>query len=107
MKARRWSGYPYYDSGVVIVNGRRLVCGTGELPGDFPDRLCRLKEHIDLSWNGFCEVIGSDGKQVLRWRQGAQPRGGAVYSIIQVSAQVPGGLDLVMGEGFQASLAEL
>ena len=107
MKACRWSGYPYYDLGVVDVNGRRLICAAGEMPRDFPLRLCRLKEVTGLSWNEFADVVGSDGKQVLRWRQGAQPRGGALYSIVQVSGQVPGGLDLVMGEGFQASLAEL
>ncbi len=107
MKARRLFESFYDDSGVVVVNGLRLVCGTGELPRDFPDRLRRLKELTGLSWNEFCELIGSDGKQMLRWRQGAQPCGGALYSIVKVSAQVPGGLDLLMGEGFSASLYRL
>ena len=107
MKARRLFEPLAYESGVVVVNGRRLECGTGELPGDFPQRLRRLKELTGLSWNEFCEVIGSDGKQVLRWRQGTQPCGGALYSIVKVSAQVPGGLDLVMGQGFSESLSNL
>ena len=76
MKARRLVEDIYDDSGVVVVNGLRLVCGSGELPDDFPDRLSRLKELTGLSWNEFCEVIGYDGKQMLRWRRGAQPCGG-------------------------------
>ena len=106
MRARRLFEYPYYDLGVISIGGRRLVCGTGHFPADFPLRLCRLKELTELSWNEFAEVLGCDVKQVLRWRQGAEPGGGAMLAIIWVASQVPGGLDVMMGEEFRGFLAE-
>lgn len=104
MSVRRLFHYPDYDLGVVTVDDRRIVCGTGEMPPDFPLRLCRLKETSGLSWNGLSEVVGTDAKQLLRWRQGAEPGGGAIYSIVWVAAQFPGGLELVMGQEFRRFL---
>ena len=48
------------------------------LPGDFTDRLERLKEASGLSWSGFAKAIGIDYKQMYRWHNdGVEPSGGA------------------------------
>ena len=88
----------------LIIAGRPVPYGSGVLPEDFIDRLHRLKEATGLTWNGFAEALGVDPKQVFRWRQGAEPCGGAMRSLVGLSARVPGGLDIIMGEGFLASL---
>ena len=47
------------------------------LPGDFTDRLERLKEASGLSWSGFAKAIGIDYKQMYRWHNdGVEPSGG-------------------------------
>ena len=46
------------------------------LPGDFTDRLERLKEASGLSWSGFAKAIGIDYKQMYRWHNdGVEPSG--------------------------------
>ena len=105
MRARRLFEYAHYDLGVVTMGDRLLVCANSELPADFPLRLCRLKELTGLSWNEFAEVIGCDVKQVLRWRQGAEPDGGAMLGIVWIASQVPGGLNVLMGAEFMGFLA--
>jgi len=52
----------------------------------------------------LADALGVDRKQVLRWKDGTEPCGGAMLSIIRLAALVPGGLDIIMGDGFQASL---
>ena len=71
------------------------------LPKDFPQRLVRLKEASGLTWAGMARAIGVDPKQLLRWRKGAEPCGGAYHSLVRFAAQIPGGLEILMGEGFQ------
>ena len=97
---------PASCTGGLRVNGRLMVYSTAELPEDFPLRLCCLKEVTGLSWNQLCDVLGVGSKQMRRWRKGIEPCGGAMMAIFWVASQVPGGLDLVMGEGFVASLPE-
>ena len=47
------------------------------MPEDFPERLSRLKEANGLTWTGFAQAIGVDGKQLRRWRRkGVEPSGG-------------------------------
>lgn len=90
----------------LVVAGRPVPYGSGVLPEDFIERLHRLKEASSLTWNGFAEALGVDPKQVLRWRHGTEPCGGAMQSLIGLAARVPGGLDIIMGRGFLASLGE-
>ena len=52
----------------------------------------------------MADALGVDRKQVLRWKDGTEPCGGAMLSIIRLAAVVPGGLDIIMGDGFLASL---
>ena len=74
------------------------------MPEDFTERLERLKEASGLSWSGMARAIGVDYKQMYRWRNGAVPYGGAMLALVRFAGQVPGGLDILMGEGFQMSL---
>ena len=88
----------------LLIAGRPLLDGSGVLPGDFPQRLDRLRRATGLTWNGFADALGADRKQALRWKEGTEPCGGAMLSIVCLAAIVPGGLDIIMGDGFLASL---
>ena len=74
---------------------------SGVLPQDFGQRLERLKEASGLSWRGMAKALGVDPKQLLRWRKGVEPCGGAMHSIFRFAARLPGGLEILIGEGFQ------
>ena len=71
------------------------------LPVDFPNRLERLKEASGLSWSGLAAAIGVDYKQMYRWRKGVEPSEGALHALYMFAARIPGGLEILMGEGFQ------
>ena len=89
----------------MTIAGRPfLFFGSGVYPDDFPERLDRLRQATGLAWTGFADALGVDRKQVLRWKEGTEPCGGAILSIIRLAAVVPGGLDIIMGDGFLASL---
>ena len=77
---------------------------SGVLPDGFSLRLDRLRRACNFTWNGLADALGVDRKQVLRWKDGTEPCGGAMLSIIRLAAVVPGGLDIIMGDGFLASL---
>ena len=76
------------------------------LPDDFIDQLERLKEASGLTWSGMARAIGVDYKQLYSWRKGAVPSGGAYHAIVRFAGRVPGGLDILMGDGFQMTLFE-
>ncbi len=63
--------------------------GVALMPEDFPRRLTRLKEITGLSWEGLATCLGVDMKQVHRWRQGGEPCGGAVLSLVMVGSCQP------------------
>ncbi len=86
------------------IAGRPFFYGSGVLPGDFAERLDRLRRATGLTRNGFADALGVDRKQALRWNEGTEPCGGAMLSVIRLAGVVPGGLDLIMGDGFLASL---
>ena len=72
------------------------------LPGDFTDRLERLREASGLTWSGFAKAIGIDYKQMYRWHnEGVEPSGGAYHSLVLFASRIPRGLDILFGEGFQ------
>ena len=100
--APRLSGY----GGDLMIAGRSVPYGTGDLPEDFADRLDRLKRSSGLTWDEFAEVLGVERKQALRWRRGTTPSGGAFHSLVNLAAWIPGGLDILMGENFLKPLLE-
>ena len=88
----------------TVVAGRPFFYGSGVLPEDFVQRLDCLRQATGLTRNGFADALGVDRKQALRWSDGTEPCGGAMLSIVRLAGVVPGGLDLIMGDGFLASL---
>ena len=80
---------------------------SGVLPRDFGQRLERLKEASGLSWRGFAKALGVDPKQLRMWRRrGVEPCGGAMLSIARFASRIPGGLEVILGEGFQMTFFE-
>ncbi len=80
---------------------------SGELPEDFLARLHRLKQISGLTWSAFSQVIGVDRKQTRRWRKkGVEPSGGAMHSLARLATHIPGGLETLLGNGFQMNLWE-
>ena len=63
------------------------------MPEDFPRRLTRFKEASGLTWQGLARCLGVDGRQVLRWRQGAEPCGGAMLALVRLALKVPGAVN--------------
>lgn len=77
--------------------------GYALLPADFPARLGRLKAATGLSWEGLAVCLGVDSRQVLRWRRGTEPCGGAMLALVRLARRVPGGLDDLLAEDHAAS----
>ena len=91
----------------TTAHGRMLPYQSGVLSPDFKDRLESLKEASGLTWSVFSQTIGVDRKQVRRWRRkGVEPSGGAMESLYRFAGRFPGGLDILMGDGFQMNLWE-
>ena len=91
----------------TTAHGRMLPYQSGVLSTDFKDRLESLKEASGLTWSAFSQTIGVDRKQVRRWRRkGVEPSGGAMESLYRFAGRFPGGLDILMGDGFQMNLWE-
>ena len=88
------------------IGGRSVPYESGVLPDDFVECLHLFKERSGLTWSGLAEVLGVDIKQLLRWRDGTEPCGGAFRSLVRGARWIPGGLDLLVGEDFLISLRE-
>ena len=89
----------------ILDDDDSLLHEGGVLPKDFPQRLERLKEASGLSWGALARAIGVDRKSLIRWRKkGVEPCGGAMHAIFRFAARMPGGLEILMGEGLQMSL---
>ena len=53
------------------------------------------------------KALGVDPKQLRMWRRkGVEPCGGAMLSICHFASRIPGGLPVILGEGFQMTLFE-
>ncbi len=89
----------HYAGGPVIA-GQPVPFGNGALPPDFSARVDRLKRASGLTWDAFAEALGVEAKQVLRWRRGTEPCGGAHHALVRLARWIPGGLDILMGEDF-------
>lgn len=83
------------------IAGRPFFYGSGVLHEEFVQRLDLLRRATGLTRNGFADVLGVDRKQFLRWNEGTEPCGGAMLSIVRLAGAVPGGLDLILGDGFR------
>ena len=85
----------------TAVEERTLHTESGVLAEGLPQRLERLKDTSGLSWRGLARALGVDSKQLLRWRKGVEPCGGAMFAIFRFAARTSGGLGILLGEGFQ------
>ena len=74
------------------------MLGVALMPADFPERLNALKQLSGLSWERMAEAIGVDARQMHRWRQGTNPSGEAMLSLVRLATRVPGGLAELLGE---------
>lgn len=72
--------------------------GVALMPEDFEERLTALKEMTGLSWEGMAVCLGVDSRQLLRWRQGGVPNGGAMLSLVRLATRLPEGLGELLGE---------
>ncbi len=72
--------------------------GQVGIPGNFPQRLLRLKDRSGLTWDGMAAALGVDTRQLLRWRRGGSPSGGSMLALARLAASVPGGLADLLGE---------
>ena len=93
----------------IRIAGRVAPYLSGALPRDFPRRLERLRKASGLTWNAFADAIGMDKKRVHRWRnknRPVKPDGNGFYVLVEIAALIPGGLDILMGDGFLGSLWE-
>ena len=88
----------------IVIAGRIAPYLSGVLPRDFPKRLERLWKASGLTWNAFADALGVDKKRVHRWRRGVKPDSGGLYALVNLAALIPGGLDILMGDGFQMYL---
>jgi len=82
---QRWS-----DSGTRDAETR--------MPRDFPQRLLWLKERSGMTWEEMALAVGVDSRQLLRWRRGASPSGGAMLSLARLAARLPGGIPELLGQ---------
>ena len=95
----------------INVAGHIAPYQSGVLSPDFPQRLERLKEASGLTWNAFADAIGIDKKRVHRWRRPKKdgkkpikPDSGGFCALVRIAAVIPGGLDILMGDGFLSSI---
>ena len=91
----------------IEIAGRVAPYLSGALPRDFPQRLERLREASGLTWNAFADAIGIDKKRVHRWhdkKKPVKPDGNGFYVLVEIAALIPGGLDILMGDGFLSRL---
>lgn len=72
--------------------------GVALIPDDFPDRLTLLRDLFGLTWEGMAVGMGVDPRQVLRWRRGGAPNGGAMLSLVRLAIRAPEGLGQLLDE---------
>ena len=57
-----------------------------------------MKELTGLTWEGMATCIGVHYRQLVRWRnQGAVLSGEAMLALVDLAAQVPEGLGILLG----------
>lgn len=88
----------------INIHGRPAPYLSAVLPDDFGRRVEMLKEATGLTWTGFAQVLGVDRRQVLRWRKGTEPSGGAMRALFQLASWIDGGSDILGDNGLQMAL---
>ena len=79
---------------------------SARLPPDFAERLLALKHRAGLTWDEMAWALGVDTRQLMRWRRGAAPNGGAMLALVRLAAQIPDGIFDLFGDDFAITLSE-
>ena len=104
MKTPRTPRHNTGEEAGLTIDGRPVPYLSGVLPKDFAKRIARLKKASGLTWNAFADALGVDEKNLYRWSHGTEPCGGAYHSLMSLAAMIPGGVDILMGDGYQLYL---
>jgi transcriptional regulator with XRE-family HTH domain len=72
-------------------------------PKDYPERLERLIELLELTWEEFAERLGVGIDRVTAWREGTIPTGGEVWHIMRLAFSVPGGMEVMLPEAAEGA----
>ncbi len=80
------------------INAFELRRQEEGLPGNFGERLLGLKQRAGLTWEEMAWLVGVDSRQLLRWRRGSTPSGGAMLSLVRLASQVPDGIFELVGD---------
>ena len=78
---------------------RHLFVDATPVVNDLPARLARLKQTIDLPWDGLAACLGVDPRQLQRWRNGTMPNGFAMAALFLLADRIPGGAGILRGDG--------
>ncbi len=83
----------------MAVEGREGNNGEGGCPPwpeDFGERLERFMEMAGLSRADLAERLEVTEGAVGQWLEGAEPTGGEVWAMFQLSRGVPGGFEVLL-----------
>ena len=57
-----------------------------QFPPDFPQRLDAFRQAAGLSWRGLARLLKVNSRLVFRWKAGAAPGSGHLYSLFTLAA---------------------
>ena len=90
----------------LLFEAQNVRTPSARLPPDFPERLLALKRRAGLTWDEMAWALGVDTRQLMRWRRGAAPNGGAMLALVRLVAQIPDGIFDLFGDDFVITLSE-
>ena len=90
----------------LLLEAQNVRTQSARLPPDFAERLLALKRRAGLTWDEMAWALGVDTRQLMRWRRGAAPNGGAMLALVRLAAQIPDGIFDLFGDEFVIVLSE-
>ena len=90
----------------LLFEAQGVRTQSARLPPDFPERLLCLKRRAGLTWDEMAWALGVDTRQLMRWRRGAAPNGGAMLALVRIAAQIPDGIFDLFGDDFVIVLSK-
>ncbi len=80
----------------TVERKRTLNNPPSPFPGDFGERLERLKELSELPWGEFAERLSVTQRRLAKWRNAEPPPRPYFWAILELAREIPGGYDLIM-----------
>ena len=90
----------------LLFEAQGVRTPSARLPPDFAERLLALKRRAGLTWDEMAWALGVDTRQLMRWRRGAAPNGGAMLALVRLAAQIPDGIFDLFGDDFVIVLSK-